>query len=1080
MKKLIRSLFILLLVASTALAQDRTISGTVTAKEDGLPLPGVSVKVKGTKAGTQTGADGRFSLKLPSNSQALVFTYIGFVSQELPISSSDSYNVVLETDAKQLSEVIVTGLGGTRSQKSLSYSAQQVGAEKLALTRETDVNQALAGKVAGVQLLGQAGAKLGASTTIRIRGAGSFSDKQPLYVVDGTPTNIDDLNMDDVESVSVLKGPNATAIYGQRGDAGVVVITTKSAKKTAGIGIEVNQTTTANKVAQLPKYQNTYAGGDSGGEYLTYNYSPNNPVEWKVFDGKKYPDYTDDSSWGPKMDGSEYIPWYAWYPGSQYSFKTAKLTAQPNNIRDFFETGLTVNNNVSFSKVADGFNTRVSFTNLNQKGIIPNSNLNKNYVSTQNSLDLGKYFTATANVNFTSEKLSGDFNDQYSNYSSGNFNSWFHRDLDPSILKELQDLKSPLGSIVSWNHGDPTANTTFNTAGFNKGNYWYNPYTYFNKIDNTSQRDRMFGDLGLTFKPIKSIKISAYIRRNQYNRNYENKTPNILEFSATQTGLKNEYFTGQIFSREDNYELNGSYTKTFKDFSFDFNLGGNIRKNTYRDVRNGTSGGLVVPDLFTISNSKSASSFTNYRQYKKVNSLYGRGSVGYKDFLFVDFSGRNDWSSALPADNNSYFYPSVGASFVFSDIIKSKPNWFSNGKLRASYAQVGSDLDPYQLDLTYGVGSVSYGSNILIGTPNTLTDPNIKPSLSSSYEGGIDLRFLKSRLGISATYYNEVKKNEIISISTSQSSGFDRKIINAGEIQRSGVELQLDGTPVQTKNFTWNASLNVASQKSKVNALAPGLTTYTYDGTVAGDPSASTNAASSSFGFVTIIHQVGSEWGQLRGTGIKKINGQPVLDADGFYTPETNKYFGSVLPDFTGGLFNTFNYKRFNISFLVDFQKGGKFFSLSQQWGTFSGLYAETAANNDKGNNVRDAVSAGGGVHVKGVDASGKPIDTYVEGYDYFHQYYFANRMAEPFVFDASFIKLREISLGFDVPVNKVFKGKAIFQKMSVSLVAKNLWLIAKDKNNKHWDPSELAGRFGENGQLPSTRNIGLNLKFGF
>lgn len=1068
--------FLLLIMACSTLgfSQGRTISGVIS-NSDGDPIPFASVQIKGEKGGTIADEDGQFSLRAQIG-QTLVISASGYETTEAEIQS-DNVAISMKATGATLTEVVITtALGIKRDVATLPYAAQQIEPDKTNVPGKTDINGALAGNVSGVQISAPAGAKLGSASTIRIRGASSLSDKHPLYVVDGTPVNIIDLNMDDVESVTVLKGPNATALYGQRADAGVVQITTKKAGRKAGLGIDVSSTATFDKASNIPKYQNKYGGGGTDGEWLTYHYSPNNPPEWEVFDGMRYHDYSDDGSWGPAFDGGDYIPWYAWYPGSKYSFKTAKYNPQPNNVKDFFNTGVTLNNNISLSKSGDNYSTRFSYTNLYQNGIIPHSNLQRNYLSSQSSINLSDHFSVGANIFYTHEELKGEFYDQYSNASTGSFSQWFHRDLDMNILRELQDFKTPTGASASWNHTNPNANTTYETAGFNFANFWFNPFFYFKNIDDVTNRDRLFGDVNLTYKLDDHFKIAGFVRRNQVSTNYEDKLPYIVEYSGLQVGqppYRNSYSTGQTFSSETNYEVLATYSNRFNDISLDLNAGGNIRKNFYRDVRNSTNDGLVVPDLYTIANSKSPSSFSNYREYKTVRSLYARGNVGYKDLIYLDFSGRNDWSSALPVNNNSYFYPSAGFSFIFSKLLNNS-SVLSFGKLRGGWAQVGSDLDPYGLNLLYAVNEQSYGANILMAVPNTLPDINIKPALSSSFEAGFDLRFLKDRLGLNFTYYNETKKDEIIDVDITSTSGFTKKRINAGELKRDGVEITIDAIPVWTKDFRWNATLNFARNNSKVIELTPDIHNLVLS---------TGEAGTSAFNFVRIVNRdSGAVWGQLRGTGIKKDDqGRPIINSDGTYQPQLNDYFGSVLPNFTGGFYNNFTYKGFSLSIGIDFQQGGKFFSLSEQWGNFSGLYKETAATNDNGKNVRDPVSEGGGVRVQGVDENGHDVDMYVEAIDYFQQFYGSNQMAEPYIHNASYIKLRSASLGYDIPVDKIFKGsKRPIQRINLSVVGQNLWLIAKSKDNIHWDPSELANTYGENGGLPSTRSVGVSLKLGF
>ncbi|MGX5817818.1 SusC/RagA family TonB-linked outer membrane protein [Chitinophaga lutea] len=1067
MKKAFLMLAMPMVTVSMAFAQQRQVTGKV-AGDDGAPVAFATIQIKGTTTGTTTDHNGHFKLNVNGNNVVLIVRSVGYALREVPVGSQSSVDVTLETDNKSLQEVVVTALGIKRSQKSVSYAVQQINADQLTKTRETNINTALAGKIAGVQIQGQSGAKIGQGAVIRLRGAGSLVDKNPLFVLDGTPINPDDINMDDVESVSVLKGPNATALYGQRADAGVVVITSKKGVKKAGIGITVNQTTTFDRVFLLPDYQNTYAGGGVG-DLLTFKWEPGMPDEWKVMDGKQYHDYSDDASWGPKMEGQDYLPWYAWYPGADFG-KTAKLVPQKDNVKDFYNTGLSYNNNVSFSKAGEDYNLRVSFTNLQRSGVMPGSNLDKNTVSTQNSLNLGKHFTVGSNIYYVTERLDGQYDDGYSNNSTGSFNQWFHRDLDMKKLKSLRSLRSPQGVLATWNHLNPDSFDPDHPSDFYGANFWYNPFSYFDNIDFFTRRNRLLGDVNLTFKVNEHLKVQGFFRRNELSTNKEEKTKYAVEYGAYQTGVKQRYATNQTWAREDNYEGLLTYSNSFFDgLSVDMNLGGNIRKEQSSLIEANTNEGLVVPDLFSLSNSRTPISYGNRRYNKTVRSAYARGTLGWKDIYFLDASIRNDISSALPKDNNSYWYPSLGASIVFSEYLKQSFPALDFAKLRGSWAQVGSDLDPYMLDLIYGLATSQFDGNSIMRTPNDLPNSGIMPSLSSAFEAGLDVRFFGGRLGGSFTYYKEDKRNEILTVNISNATGYNTQTINAGSVVRDGIEVQLTGKPIATGNFTWESTLNFAKSKSFVKKLTPELKAYTM-------PNTDRAGARPSFNAVTVLHVEGEEWGQLRGNGIKRINGQPVLNANGTFVRENNLDFGSVLPDFTGGFFNTFDYKDFSLSLVLDFQKGGKYFSLSDFWGSFSGLYSKTAGVNDKGNPVRDDPADGGGVTVEGVDAEGKPVKKYVDAQLYWHQFRTNGNMAEMSLFDASFVKLREVSLGYNVPVRKW--GSKVFQTANVSVVARNVWMIYADE--KGFDPSELMGRFGENGQMPGVRSIGINLKLGF
>lgn len=1060
MKKSSLVLIAFFLAIGAALAQ-RTVRGTVT-DVNGDGLIGANVLVKGTTVGTVTEVDGSYTLEIPAGSSVLVFSYTGFETQEVQMGVDDVINVTL-AEGITLSEAVVTALGTPRSSKSLPYAAQQLSGEKLNAIPNNTVNNALSGKIAGVQVRGQSYMALGRDASIRIRGAGSLTDKEPLYVVDGTPTSGIDINPEDIESMTVLKGPSATALYGQRGDAGVIVIKTKKGVKGKGIGLEVNQGTFWDKVYILPHYQNSYAGGGAA-DLIQFAWEEGMPEEWKTFEGKYHHDYSDDASWGPRMVGQEYIPWYSWYVGTPDFGKTEKLLPQPNNIRDFYNTGVTLNNNINLSQAGNGYSIRLSYTNQNIKGLLPNSGLNKHLLNANANFDLGKYVSAGANINVINQKLNGEFDDGYANQSSGSFNQWFHRHLDINKMRSLSGTKSPQGILASWNHNNP-GNYLSSPLSFYGGNYWYNFYDYFDNLDQVENRDRIYGDVHVTFKPFKNFDITGYVRRNDRKSFFENKGNSVLETSATQTGFRAFYGTGFDNQREDNYEVLASYTNRFGALSLEARAGGNIRVDTRNIYTGNTVNGLNIPDLFTLSNSKTSPfGNSNFRSKKEVRSLYGIASFGFKDLLYLDMTARNDWSSALPVNANSYFYPSVGLSFVFSELLNI--DFISFGKVRGSWARVGSDLDAYQLALNYGVGANQWNGNILMGTPNELVDPAIEPSLSSAYEFGGDIKFFTNRLGFSVTYYNENKINEILSVPVSGASGFGTKKINAGQVDRNGVEVSVQIIPVQTSNFNWDITLNFAKNNSKVIELAEGIDAIIQE----------TGTFGTSFG-ARLVHRVGEQWGQIRGGGIKRNDsGVPMLTNDGQFIAVPDTYFGTVLPDFTGGLVNEISFKNLFVNLNLDYSKGGKFFSLSDSWGKFSGLFDETGGLNDKGNPVRDPVAVGGGVHVEGVNnETGAPMDLYVDAFSYFHQFVNKN-ISEPSVLDLDYVKLREVSVGYQLPVKKI--GLDFLQAASISLTARNPWLIYS--KSKDFDPSELGQRFGENGQFPGTRSFGFNIKLGF
>jgi TonB-linked SusC/RagA family outer membrane protein len=1077
MRKLLL-LALLVLCTSVALAQIKTVTGKVTS-DNGEPVPFATIVIKGSKTAIVADAGGSFSIKTKPGS-VLIITAQGFNKKEIEVGAGNIVSASLSINNSALEEVVVTGAYNTkRTSRSTSYNAQVVTGEQLNLIRQTNLNNALAGKVSGIQVRSQSVAKLGSAGSIRLRGAsGLGGDEGIIYVVDGTILpNANDVNMDDVEDVSVLQGPGASALFGSQGANGAIIITLKKGKRNAkGLGVDVNIGAQFDKVYVLPNYQNSYAGGNVSDMYR-YTWTPEQPEAWKALDGKYYPDYSDDASWGPRMVGQEYIPWYSWYGGTKYSYKTAKLIPQPDNSRDFFNTGITLNNSVSFSKATDNMNMRVSFGNIDVTGMLPGTSLKKNTFNLGSAFDLNQHFTLGVNLNYITTITRGEFDDQYSNQSTGSFNQWFHRDLDMGILRSLKDLKTSDGIYASWNHNNPSTYNPANPRDFYAGNYWYNFYKWFDLVKPVGQSDRLFGDVSLTYKFNNDLKFKFTYRKQQNTIFGESKYSSDLALSGTQTTgncpeCKGYYATGESFSNRQNFEFLTSYSKKIKDFQINANAGVDIFKWISKSNGASTNNGLNVPNLFTIANSKDQPTVSNGRIEEKYRAVYGTASIGYKNFIFIDGTLRNDWYSTLPANNNDVLSKSLGASFVFSDIIKVPV--ISFGKLRASWGEIPqalgtttTEFGAYRTNFAYGVGAYQWNGNFLMGTPDQLVDPKLHGAVKSMKEIGLEMKFLKNRVGFSATYWDGTQKDFPISVSINGTSGFTGILTNSGELTKKGVDVQFNIKPVWTKNIRWelNATWSYLLQ-NKVVSIADSINRTT-----------SIDARWGATG-PYLVHAVGQNWGQLYGNGIKRLNGQPVLDANGFYVNDPNVYFGSVLPKYSGGIQNTIEvYKNFVVSANIDYQVGGKFFSLSDMWGSYSGLTSRTATVNDKGNPIRDPVADGGGIHVTGVDKDGKPVSKYVETQDYYHNLY-SNKTFDEFIYDLTFVKLREVSIGYNIPVNKIGGLSKWLNRATFSLVARNPILIyAKTKD---FDPSEISDLSGESGNFPGTRGFGFNLKVGF
>ncbi len=1072
MRKLASLLAMLVLFTTLAIAQTRTVSGRVLDAK-GVPIPFASVKVKGTETGVSADVNGSFTLKA-NKGDVLEVSAIGQKSSSITVGDETVVSISLINDGEEsLSEVLVTSAYNTkRTARSVGYNAQTITDDQLNTIRQTDINNAMAGKISGIQVRSQSSVKLGSNgySSIRLRGESDIqAASNVLFVVDGNvvPTaSAGDINTDDIQDLTVLQGPAAAALFGPEGANGAIVITTKTARKGAkGVGVELNLGVTFDKIYIQPNYQNSYAGGGAA-DLIKFNWQPGMRDEWKALDGKYFHDYADDASWGPRMVGQEYIPWYAWYGGTQYSYKTAALTPQPDNAKDFYNTGVTLNNNVSFSKAGDNYNIRLSYTNLDIKGLIPTSKLKRNNLNLNTSIDVTSRLTLSSHITYQNQVTNGQFDDGYANNSQGSFNQWFHRDLDMGIMKELKNLKDVGGFAASWNHRNPSTWDVNDPVQFLGGNYWYNFFTYFDNVSNVNNRDRLFGDVSLTYKITNDLKVRGSYVKQQLTTWGEDKTFNLLEASATQTGVQGYYGTRETYSNRENFQGLVSYFKKFGDFAVNANAGFDVMRSRYKDISANSNNGLNVPDFFDLANSKNPITYDNYRENQKSRAGFVRGDIGYKNFLFAEFAIRKDYFSTLPVDNNSIVSKSVSSSFIFSDLLKNDLPFLSYGKLRASWGEVPKSIAPYVLGFNYGISNNQWDGNILMATPGTLVDPNIRGAVTTQREIGLDLRFLRSRIGISATYWDGTVKDIPLNITVNGASGFTSKLINAGEIEKKGVDLQFMAVPVRTTDMEWTINATWAKLiKNQIVKLAPDLNRVTYSsGSFAGSYAA------------YVVNEVGKPWGQLFGPGIKRIDGQPVLGSNGKYVREAEVNFGSVLPDYTGGVQSSFTYKNFVLNANLDYQVGGKFYSLSSFWGDFSGLTAKTATLNDKGNPVRDAVADGGGVHVFGVDADNKPKDYYLEAQDYFHQYQ-GSQISENSIYDLTYLKLREVSLGYKLDTKKMGLEK-IFTNVTVSLVSRNPWLIyAKTKD---FDPSEISNTYGENGQFPGTRSLGLNLKFGF
>ncbi|WP_319502028.1 SusC/RagA family TonB-linked outer membrane protein [uncultured Draconibacterium sp.] len=1043
--------FLVLLGVTVVNAQTKIVTGTVTSSEDNLPIPGVSVSVAGTTLGTVTDIDGVFNLKIPQDGKALIASFVGMKTQTVDLGEGSDYTIVLQPDLVGIDEVVVTALGISREKKSLGYSAQQLTGDEVAGVKDANLVNSLSGKVAGVQVTGSSGT-VGSSSRIVIRGVNSISgNNQPLFIVDGTPidnsnfnsTNTQvggggtdwgntaaDINPEDIESMTVLKGANAAALYGSRAANGVILITTKKGTKRKGIGVSITSGLNVTTVAVLPEYQDEYGGG--------YKQT------FDTYEGEPVVNYAADESWGPKMDGTLVRQWYSWYPDDPNYGKMTPFIAHPDNIKDFYETGITTNNNIALEGGGDDTLFRLSFTNFKQTGTLPVSELNRNTIAFNGSTKLTDKFTASASMNYVKTKNDGIPSQGYSDVQGNvvtSFNQWFQRQLD---MDNLANYKTADGMDRTWNISSPTNLRPL---------YWENPYWVLNESPANLQRDRVYGNVSLKYDILSGLTVQGWARTDFYNDRRESR--------IASGSIPQDWYQEEVRQMEDNnFEFLATYTKNIgSDFSIDANFGANKRIRKYYNNTSSTNGGLSVPNFFNVTASIDRPSITDYKSKKVVNSVYGSASFGYKSLAFVDVSLRNDWSSTLPDGDNSYLYPAVTGTFLFSELIEDD-SFLSLGKVRASWSQVGNDTDPYQLAVTYS-SSNNYGSYPAYQVPDKLKNASLKPETITTTEFGIELGFFENRLGVDVTYYDIQSKDQILDLDVASTSGYSSTVVNAGLMTNKGWEVMLRARPID-QEFSWDVVFNWAKNTNKVVELAEGLTNYSL-----GSWGPSINA------------KVGETYGTFVTDGFvyDDATGQRVVTEDGYYERATNITFGSYLPDWTGGIINSFAYKGLSLSALVDFQKGGLLYSVSNRYGNYSGLFAETVGTNELGNPVRDAISDGGGYLAEGVKADGTPNDTRISAVNYWKQ--FATRR-ERYLYDASFIKLREVKLTYALP-NKLFANSFI-NGASFSLVGRNLAIL--HKNIPNVDPESAYGSGNiqgfENGQHPSTRTMGfsVNVKF--
>ncbi|KAA9338308.1 SusC/RagA family TonB-linked outer membrane protein [Hymenobacter busanensis] len=1031
-------------------AQVRTITGRVTDAETNTGLPGVTVLVKGTPTGTSSNSEGQFTLEVPANATTLVFSFVGYTTVERPIGNASTIDVRLATDTKQLGEVVVTALGREEEKKSLGYSVQDVKGADLTQARETNVVNSLQGKVAGVQISNSSG-QPGSSSRIVIRGAKSVTgSSQPLFVIDGQPIDnsnfansgpnggvdygnaASDINPDDIESMTILKGANAAALYGSRGANGVIVITTKSGRKNRGLGISINSTTTFETPLKLPEYQNEYGQGNAG--------------EFEFVDGQGSGTNDGvDESWGPKLDG-RLIPQFN-SPVVNGVRQATPWVAHPDNVKNFFETGRTLTNNVALSGGNDKSGIRVSYTNLDQKGLLPNTFLRRNTVNVNGGTDITDKFKVSTNINY-SETRGRRPQLGYSSQNPMQQFVWFGRQVDISELKNYSKPNDISGTKYNWNY-----------------NYHNNPYFTLYENQNNDRRDRVIGNLTLTYSPVQWLTLTARTTNDFYN---QINTRRIGLDDIEQT-INDDYTEDKIFVLERNTEFLATINRNItEDINLDVLVGANRRDNR-QEYSSIAAPDLAVPGLFNLSNSSKPLAFNttsnnntavlNPISKRRVNSLYGSAKIGYRNFAFLGGTVRNDWSSTLSPDNNSYFYPSIDGSFVITEALGIENSPLSFAKVRAGYAEVGNDTNPYNLRNYYLINQ-PYGGDPAVTVGNTLLNPDLKPERTKSLEAGVEVRFLQDRIGLELTGYKTNSIDQILAVPVSASTGYLAKSFNAGKISNRGIEAILNVAPLAADNpFQWNLTANFAANRNRVDE-------FDKEGQI------KTLVLGTTWS-MNVEARVNETYGAFFGNDFLRVKegqyaGQIIYDEDGLpQSDPTRKVLGNYTPDWIGGLNNAFSYKGVNFSFLIDTRQGGDIFSVTNLWGNYAGTLATSLPGREGG-------IIGEGVK-ENADGSFSPNDIKANAEDYYKARYI-NSIHTSSIFDASFVKLREVKLGYQLPKSLV--EKTFLKGIGVSAVGRNLWII--HSNAPNIDPESAFNNGNaqglEFGQIPSTRSYGFNI----
>lgn len=1036
-----------------AMAQTGTIEGTITDAQTGKTVPSASVFLEGTQRGSVSDANGHYSISnVPYGDYTLRVSFIGYKTKEVDVTvdqSTVTVDIQIARSTQQLKNIVVTAQGVRQTQRSIGSTVQEISGSDLADTHVSNFVSSLQGKIAGANV--GTSPTLGGSSRITLRGIHSITgDNQPLIVVDGIPIDNSNFASDDqergaggfdygnmassidpsnIKSVTVLKGASASALYGSRGANGVIKITTKDGSGQQGIGLTINQSVEMSQVYALPNYQNKYGGGANG----IFQYQ----------NGQHFVDYATDESWGPRLDGRKVRQWYSFDKVNGLKGQETPWIAHPNNVEKFFQTGFTSNTNIGIANGGDNYSYRLSLGRRGSKGVYPLAHQYRKNIGFNGQIDLSDKLSASVSGNYTVNNIDHLAGTGYNNINVfQQFNQFGQRQVAFGPDSYGADIMRPDGTARGWNWSSIAGAKAGNII-YSNGPWWERHKDYANM-----GKKQLYGKVRLTYDITDHLTIRGQLKTDYYNLTQDSRI-------AKASAAISNYTTDNYRVQETDAGVRLNFTHNIgQDFMIHAFVKGMVRYNDRHHIHQSTQGGLVNKGIYNIQNSVARPDVAGYYYQQRHDAILGQIRGSYQNMIYLTLSGRNEWASTLPVDNNAYQYYAATGSFVFTELSAFKnSNILSFGKIRASYSKTGNGADPYSLANSYNIGQ-PFGSNPQLSVPNTLNNANLKPEQTYSWEVGTNLKFVNNRIDLSFTYYKAKSKNQILAISVSRATGYGHQYVNAGQLNNSGIEAHLGVTPIRSKNFSWDLGFNFGMNNNKVVKLARGLKNYTI-GTAPFE--------------VTVNARKGHPYGEIVGTNFVYKNGKKVVDEEtGHYKVDTEPQpLGSYLPDWTGSVSTTFHYKGFSASVAFDGQKGGNIFSISNAFGLYSGIFQMSALDH-----IREL-----GLVAEGVNPDGSPNTTVARPNQFFKSLF---GLDKPYVFDASYIKLRNVRLAYTIPV-QTFSGTPI-HGIIVSAYGRNLATIFKNAPN--FDPSTVISSSNlqgiESGRTPPQRTYGLSVTLKF